>query len=713
MHRSGKERHDLEHSVISPLRALVIGAGPAAFDMHLPVLGRLRDQGRIVLAHVCDLQAGRARAAREQFGFMEASGDARGALARPELDVAYVFGNAQLHFDCGLVALRAGKHLFVEKPIAPTYLQARELAYLARSNGLVAVGGHNRRFYESLRRVREAAGSASWHYASATFHKAEAGVPPPFGARTWLGANGVHALDALIYMMGGLPTYLSAVARPGSRPEPRTFTALMRWEDGRQALLACDHEAGARREEYVFHGVGETNTITDDALIISKASGSATLPVASLGDGIAAEHEEFLEAIAQGSAPRHAIEAIAPTLFVLELIEMGYTGAVELPGTTPPTPEAHRSQVRAREPQSSTIMVAQPANLQPALGRELAGCAVVPVEDVRASQLSRPDILAAILGRASGALEPELLAKLPNLAIVGIMGLSLAANAPESLLKRGIAVVNARDTYAESVAELALGLAILGRRAAFSSHELMRHGGWGTAARAPGLRGALYRAALRVRPGVARLGLEPQLRLLWQAAGLQPSGGWSARPALLRGATAGLIGWGASARAFATRLVDAGGRVLVWSEHATETELALAGAVAAPLAQVLAADIVSLHRGLTPATRHALGMAELRRLRPGALLINLARGALIDPDALEARLRCGDIFACLDTYEEEPLAPSHPLRTLQNVFLTSHLGGGSADMHAAAAAEVCGKVTAYLRGDPVESLSVRRLQTMS
>jgi phosphoglycerate dehydrogenase-like enzyme/predicted dehydrogenase len=702
--------------VTPPRRALVIGAGPAAFAMHLPVLAHLRDEGRIVLAHVCDLQAARAHAARERFGFLEASSDAQTALAALEPDVVYVFGSAQLHFDCGVAALRGGKHLFVEKPIAPTYLQACELAYLARSRGLVAVGGHNRRFYESLRRVREMAGTASWHYASATFHKPEAGVPPPFGARTWLGANGVHALDALIYMMGGLPAYLSAIAQPGSRPEPRSFAALMRWQDGRQAVLVCDHDAGARREEYVFHGVGVTSTVSDDELVISKPSGSTTVPVASVGDGVSAEHDAFLAAIAQGSAPRHAIEAIAPTLFLLELIETGYSGSVALPGTAAPQPDAHRTTAAPRactQPGGRSIMIAQPSSLGPALGRELPGYTFIAVEEVRASERSRPDISAAILGRGSSALEPELLAKLPNLAIVGVMGLLLGAYAPESLEERGIAIVNARDTYAESVAELALGLAILGRRAAFSSHELMRHGGWGTTARPPGLADALRGAALRLRPGIARLGLESPLRRLWQMTPLQASGGQGARAALLRGATVGLIGWGANAGAFATRLVAAGARVLVWSEHARDAEVALAGVAKAPPAQVLAADVVSLHRGLTPATRHALGMAELERLRPGALLINLARGALIEPDALLARLRRGDIFACLDTYEEEPLAPAHPLRTLPNVFLTSHLGGGSADMHAAAAAEVAAKVAAFLRGDPVESLSVQRLKSMS
>jgi phosphoglycerate dehydrogenase-like enzyme len=122
---------------------------------------------------------------------------------------------------------------------------------------------------------------------------------------------------------------------------------------------------------------------------------------------------------------------------------------------------------------------------------------------------------------------------------------------------------------------------------------------------------------------------------------------------------------------------------------------------------------VSLHRGLTESTRHCLGAAELAKLRPGTVLINIARGALIEPNALLARLKRGDIFACLDTYEEEPLIAAHPLRSLSNVFLTSHIAGGSSDNYAAAAVEVVRKVAAYLANDVTESISAERLRTMS
>jgi phosphoglycerate dehydrogenase-like enzyme len=95
------------------------------------------------------------------------------------------------------------------------------------------------------------------------------------------------------------------------------------------------------------------------------------------------------------------------------------------------------------------------------------------------------------------------------------------------------------------------------------------------------------------------------------------------------------------------------------------------------------------------------------------VLINVARGALLEPEALLARLKRGDIYACLDTLEGEPPSASHPLRKLPNVFLTSHIAGGSPDNYAAADAEVVRKVAAHLAGDDTQSISAERLRTMS
>ena len=273
------------------------------------------------------------------------------------------------------------------------------------------------------------------------------------------------------------------------------------------------------------------------------------------------------------------------------------------------------------------------------------------------------------------------------------------------------ALVHASAAYAESVAEFALGLAILGRRRAFISHDIMRAGGWGTDPANLGLKGTALRTARWLRRPLKTTGFEPFFRKAWHKAKPLLNIGDAGQPRDLKGATVGLIGWSANARALAARLTQAGARVLVWSEHAAQGDTGPFERVS--LGDALAADIVSLHRGLTPATRHFLGAAELDRLRPGAVLINIARGALIEPDALFDRLARGDIIACLDTYEDEPLAASHRLRKLPNVFLTSHIAGGSPDMHAAAAEEVVGKVADYLSGGVVEVVSAARSRTMT
>jgi phosphoglycerate dehydrogenase-like enzyme/predicted dehydrogenase len=694
---------------VPPVRALVIGAGAAAVAMHLPVLAGLRDKGKMVLTLVCDIQRERAAAARRKFGFLQDSGDGVAALERRDIDVVYIFGSAQLHFEYGLAALLNGKHLFVEKPIAPSYSEAYKLAQTARDQELVAVGGLNRRFHKSLAAVRARAGKAGWRFAEAVFHKPEFGKPPLFGARSWLGANGIHGLDALVFMMGGLPEHLTALAGEAGGAQPSAFSALMRWPDGSQGVFLCNNNSGSRREEYVFHGPGETCSITEWGLTIEKDNTVVKTALPSIGDGVAAEHDSFLEAIRSGVEPPHSIAAIAPSLYLAELIEDGFSGPVQLPQTAPP------DGPQARDFAPKSILVAPSGELLPPLTRLLPQYRLVSLEDVQGSADQRPDIVAAILGRGSSPLSADILAKLPQLDVVGIMALSLARHEPEALLARGIALVNASAAYADSVAEFALGLAILGRRRAFISNDVMHGGGWGTTLRTPGLRGMVKRTARNLRPTIRAAGLESFFLGVWKAAKplVEVPGDRPVAARDLQGATVGLIGWGANARAFAERLARAQARVLVYSEHATEGDISRAGAARVSLAEVLAADIVSLHRGLNKSTRHCLGAAELAKLRPGTLLINVARGALIEPAALIARLTQGDVFACLDTYEEEPLAASHPLRSLPNVFLTSHIAGGSPDMHAAAAEEVVQKVAAYLAGDGIDSISAEQLVTMT
>lgn len=94
------------------------------------------------------------------------------------------------------------------------------------------------------------------------------------------------------------------------------------------------------------------------------------------------------------------------------------------------------------------------------------------------------------------------------------------------------------------------------------------------------------------------------------------------------------------------------------------------------LAELLArSDVVSLHAPLLPETRHMIGPRELALMQNGATLINTARGAIVEPRALEAELVRGRLFAFLDTTEPEVLPADSPLYRLPNVFLTPHIAG--------------------------------------
>ncbi|WP_436849009.1 hydroxyacid dehydrogenase [Streptomyces atriruber] len=116
-------------------------------------------------------------------------------------------------------------------------------------------------------------------------------------------------------------------------------------------------------------------------------------------------------------------------------------------------------------------------------------------------------------------------------------------------------------------------------------------------------------------------------------------------------------------------------RVLVVDPVAERADIVAAGAQPAELAEALPqADVLSLHAPALPETHHMIGAAQLAALPPGAVLVNTARGALVDTAALEHACRAG-LHAVLDVTDPEPLPSSSPLYDLPNVVLTPHIAG--------------------------------------
>lgn len=262
------------------------------------------------------------------------------------------------------------------------------------------------------------------------------------------------------------------------------------------------------------------------------------------------------------------------------------------------------------------------------LARE--GFAIAPcpeADDARlAALLPEAEVLLHVLKPATAAV----IAQAPRLRLIQKIGVGVNTIDLDAARARAIAVCNMPGTNTQAVAEAALLLIL---------------------------------AALRNLAGLDRACRAGQ--------------GWVVGPALqervgeLRGRTIGLVGAGMVPRALAPMLQALGGRV-IYSSRGAHPEL---GIPRRELPALLAeADIVSLHLPLVPETERLIDGAAIARMKPGAILVNTARGGLVDEAALVAALQGGHLRAAgLDVFADEPLAPDNPLLALDNVVLTPHV----------------------------------------
>jgi phosphoglycerate dehydrogenase-like enzyme len=202
-----------------------------------------------------------------------------------------------------------------------------------------------------------------------------------------------------------------------------------------------------------------------------------------------------------------------------------------------------------------------------------------------------------------------------------------------------------------------------------------------------------------VAEGTVLLMLAALRRLLELDRATRAGAGWPTDPTLgetvrdIGGCTVGLIGYGNVAKLTERILLAMGARVLHTSTRADGT------ASWRPLDELLtASDIVSLHLPLTDATHHLLDAAALAVMKPGAVLVNTSRGAVIDEPALIEALRSGRLAAAgLDVFATEPVDPANALLALDNVVLSPHVSWYTVDTmrrYLSAAVDNCERLAA-------------------
>lgn len=229
-------------------------------------------------------------------------------------------------------------------------------------------------------------------------------------------------------------------------------------------------------------------------------------------------------------------------------------------------------------------------------------------------------------------LDAEVIAEAPRLRAMAHMGSSVKRFVSDALWQRGIHVTTAAPALAEDVAITALGFMLVGMKRIWPLGQHVRAGGW--------------------------------RETRW----------WPSRE--LRHKTVGVIGASHVGRHLIRLLQPFQVQILLVDPFVSAADAAALGAEKAELDDMLTrADIVSLHAPDNAATRHMLNAERLALLRDDALLINTARGILIDEAALLAELSQGRFFAFLDVTDPEPPAADSPLRSLENVVVVPHLAG--------------------------------------
>ncbi|MCX8184926.1 MAG: glyoxylate reductase [Sulfolobales archaeon] len=269
----------------------------------------------------------------------------------------------------------------------------------------------------------------------------------------------------------------------------------------------------------------------------------------------------------------------------------------------------------------------------------------------------------ALVSLLTDRIDCRLLQSSPRLRIVAQYAVGFDNIDINCATKLGIYVTNTPGVLTESTAELTWALILAVSRRIVESDVFVRWGEW-------------YRSSTAWHPKMM-LGFE------------------------LMGKTLGVVGLGRIGRRVAEIGVRGFGMKVVYYDvvrnYEAEREI---GAEFRELRDLLReADIVTIHVPLTPQTKHVINEDYLRLMKKTAILVNTARGAVVDTNALVKALREGWIAgAGIDVFEEEPLSPNHPLTALKNAVLVPHIGSATYEARYSMADAVADNLIAFYEG---------------
>jgi phosphoglycerate dehydrogenase-like enzyme len=276
-------------------------------------------------------------------------------------------------------------------------------------------------------------------------------------------------------------------------------------------------------------------------------------------------------------------------------------------------------------------------------------------EEVR-DRLAGVDV--CVTGWGTCTFDETVLAHADKLKLVAHTGGSVAGIVSEAFFEKGIRVISGNRLYAESVAEGTIAYILASLRNIPYYNNLVHAGGW-------------------------RDDNSPNEGLLDQ--------------------TVGLVEFGMVAKNLANLLRSFRVKLKVYSKFADEATLREYGAQPASLEEIFTTcKVISIHAAQTPETHHMVDRRLLRMIPDGAVLINTARGSIIDEEAMAEELATGRFKAVLDVFDVEPLPQDSKLRGLSNVILIPHMAGPTVDRRKQVTEALIEDIRRFERGDALQ-----------
>jgi len=258
----------------------------------------------------------------------------------------------------------------------------------------------------------------------------------------------------------------------------------------------------------------------------------------------------------------------------------------------------------------------------------------------------------------------------PNLKLYVYLGASVANIVDNTFYKKGIRIISGNAIYARSVAEGCICYMLCALRNIEKYSTIVRNGGW-------------------------------------KETDFSNQG--------LFGKSVGLIGFGAVAQYLTTLLQAFGATVKAYDKYVSYREIEALGAEPSSMEELFAeCDIVSIHLPKTSDTEKSIGKKYFKSMKDGALLVNTARGEILDEEALIAELATGRISATLDVFDGEIMDNCNPLRYLKNVLPIPHMAGPTIDMREETALSLIEDIACFTVGKAMRNeIEYRRAQLMT